>query len=110
MIGLTTNISSNTSVQMAADPAMRGRVMSLYMMVFVGGTPIGGPLLGWVTDTFGARIGFAAGGVVSLVAAAVVGLVLARVVGVRLKMACHRGEPLMAFVPREAEAQLATAA
>jgi MFS family permease len=110
MMGLTTNISSNTSVQMAAEPAMRGRVMSLYMMVFVGGTPIGGPLLGWVTDTFGARIGFAAGGVVSLVAAAVVGLVLARVVGVRLKIGLHKGEPLMAFVPREAEAQLATAA
>ena len=42
---------------MATDPAMRGRVMSLYMMVFVGGTPVGAPIVGWVTDTYGARVG-----------------------------------------------------
>ncbi|WP_256962184.1 MFS transporter, partial [Streptomyces sp. NRRL B-24572] len=59
MIGLTVNITANSAVQMATDPAMRGRVMSLYMMVFAGGTPIGAPLLGWVTDTYGARVGFA---------------------------------------------------
>ncbi|MEV7426279.1 MFS transporter [Streptomyces sp. NPDC091212] len=108
MIGLTVNVSANTSVQMASDPEMRGRVMSLYMMVFVGGTPIGGPLLGWVTDTYGARIGFAAGGVVSLIAAAAVGLVLTRVAGVRLKVDLRGGRPHMAFVPKERE--LATAA
>jgi MFS family permease len=107
MLGLTTNISANTSVQMASDPEMRGRVMSLYMMVFVGGTPIGGPLLGWVTDTYGARIGFAAGGAVSLLAAATIGLVLTRVAGVRLKVDLRGGRPHMAFVPKER--QLTTA-
>lgn len=108
MLGLTTNISANTSVQMASEPEMRGRVMSLYMMVFVGGTPIGGPLLGWVTDTYGARVGFATGGLVSLLAAAAIGLILARVAGVRLKVDLRGGRPHLAFVAKKE--QLATAA
>jgi MFS family permease len=101
MMGMTSNISTNTTVQMASDPEMRGRVMSLYMMVFVGGTPIGGPLLGWVTDTFGARVGFAAGGVVTLTAALVVGFVLVKIVGVRPRMGVRRGLPYVELVPRK---------
>ncbi|MFE4371504.1 MFS transporter [Streptomyces sp. NPDC056835] len=103
MLGMTTNISANTSVQMASDPEMRGRVMSLYMMVFVGGTPIGGPLLGWVTDTYGARVGFATGGLVSLLAAGTIGLILTRVAGVRLKVGLRGGRPHVAFVPKKEE-------
>ncbi|WP_442806405.1 MFS transporter [Streptomyces sp. NBC_01317] len=102
MLGMTTNISANTSVQMAADPTMRGRVMSLYMMVFVGGTPVGGPLLGWVTDTYGARVGFATGGAVSLIAAATIGVILTRVVGVRVKIDLRGGRPHVDLVPRTA--------
>ncbi|WTL50818.1 MFS transporter [Streptomyces sp. NBC_01497] len=111
MMGMTTNISANTTVQMAAEPAMRGRVLSLYMMVFVGGTPIGGPLLGWVTDRFGARVGFLAGGGVTLIAALVVGFVLVKVVGVRPRMGVRRGLPYVELVPREGsrrEAELAS--
>ncbi|MFF9849593.1 MFS transporter [Streptomyces litmocidini] len=107
LLGLTVNITANSAVQMATDPAMRGRVMSLYMMVFAGGTPIGAPLLGWVTDTYGARVGFAAGGAISLAAAVLVGLVLARVGGLKVAMGWHRGHPQVRFVPRE---RLATAA
>ncbi|MFD7418563.1 MFS transporter, partial [Kitasatospora purpeofusca] len=83
MLGLTTNITANTSVQMAADPEMRGRVMSLYMMVFAGGTPVGAPIVGWISDTYGARTGFAAGGAISVIAALGVGFALARVGGLR---------------------------
>ncbi|MEX0173392.1 MFS transporter [Streptomyces sp. LMG1-1-1.1] len=107
MIGLTVNITANSAVQMATDPAMRGRVMSLYMMVFAGGTPIGAPLLGWVTDTYGARVGFATGGAISLAAAVVVGLVLARVGGLKVAMGWRHGHPQVRFVARE---RLATAA
>ncbi|MFE5907580.1 MFS transporter [Streptomyces wedmorensis] len=107
MIGLTVNVTANSAVQMATDPAMRGRVMSLYMMVFAGGTPIGAPLLGWVTDTYGARAGFATGGLVSLTAAVVIGLVLARVGGLKVAMRWHHGHPQVRFVARE---RLATAA
>ncbi|GGW66294.1 MFS transporter [Streptomyces lucensis JCM 4490] len=109
VFGLTVNVTANTAVQMATDPAMRGRVMALFMMVFMGGTPLGAPVVGWVTDTYGARIGFALGGVVSAVAAATIGLILARVGGLRLAVGWHRGHPRVTFVPREREA-LATAA
>ncbi|MCM2412552.1 MULTISPECIES: MFS transporter [unclassified Streptomyces] len=107
MIGLTTNISANTSVQMAADPAMRGRVMSLYMMVFAGGTPVGAPIVGWISDAYGVRTGMAVGGAFSLVAALGVGFMLARVGGLRLKVDLRPGRPHVRFVPRD---QLATAA
>ncbi|MFD4376586.1 MFS transporter [Streptomyces sp. NPDC058486] len=110
MIGLTVNITANSAVQMATDPVMRGRVMSLYMMVFAGGTPIGAPLLGWVTDTYGARVGFATGGLVSLAAAAVIGLVLARIGNLKVAMGWRRGHPSVRFVPRVARERLATAA
>ncbi|MGW0879834.1 MFS transporter [Streptomyces sp. NPDC002671] len=107
--GLTVNVTANTAVQMATDPAMRGRVMALFMMVFMGGTPLGAPLVGWVTDTYGPRVGFAAGGAVSAAAAAVIGLVLARTGGLRLSVGWHQGHPRVRFVPRDRE-QLATAA
>ncbi|WKE71086.1 MFS transporter [Streptomyces sp. WP-1] len=109
IFGLTVNVTANTTVQMATDPAMRGRVMSLFMMVFMGGTPLGAPVIGWITDTYGARVGFALGGVVSAVAAGVIGLVLARVGGLRLSVGWERGTPRLRFVPRQRE-ELATAA
>ncbi|MCK7627539.1 MFS transporter [Streptomyces sp. RS10V-4] len=102
MVGLTINVTANSSVQMATDPAMRGRVMSLFMMVFMGGTPLGAPVVGWVTDAYGPRIGFLAGGVVSAAAAALVGLALARAGGLRLKVDLRRGHRHVAFVPRAA--------
>ncbi|MFJ3900211.1 MFS transporter [Streptomyces sp. NPDC090025] len=110
MIGLTVNISANSAVQMATDPVMRGRVMSLYMMVFAGGTPIGAPLLGWVTDTYGARVGFAIGGLVSLVAAAVIGLILAKVGGLKVALGWQHGHPSVRFVPVGRRPELAAAA
>ena len=53
-----------------ADPAMRGRVLALQAMVFLGSTPIGGPLLGAICDAFGARSGILVGGLAALAAAA----------------------------------------
>jgi MFS family permease len=106
--GLTVNVTANTAVQMGTDPAMRGRVMALFMMVFMGGTPLGAPVVGWITDAYGPRVGFAAGGVVSALAAATVGLALARVGGLRLSVGWHNGHPHVRFVPRRRE--LATAA
>ncbi|MEU2394317.1 MFS transporter [Streptomyces sp. NPDC007369] len=98
MFGLTVNVTANASVQTATDPEMRGRVMALYMMVFTGGTPIGAPLVGWITDTYGPRIGMAAGGAVSLAAAAGVAVVLSRVGNLRLSVSRHG----VAFVPSKA--------
>ncbi|MCB5178347.1 MFS transporter [Streptomyces antimicrobicus] len=102
MFGLTVNVVANSSVQMAVDPEMRGRVMALYMMVFTGGTPVGAPLVGWVTDHYGARTGMAAGGVVSLAAAVAVGLVLARIGDLHLRVG-RRG---VTFVPNRQQREL----
>ncbi|MEU1665145.1 MFS transporter [Streptomyces sparsogenes] len=103
IFSLTFNVTANSNVQLATDPAMRGRVMSLFMMVFVGGTPLGGPLVGWLTDTYGARVGFAAGGLVSAAAAVAVGLILVRAGGLRVKVDLRPGRRHLTFVPRAAE-------
>ncbi|MEV7615839.1 MFS transporter [Streptomyces sp. NPDC089799] len=103
MFGLTVNVVANSSVQMATDPEMRGRVMALFMMVFTGGTPLGAPLVGWITDHFGPRIGMAAGGAVALAASVVVGLVLARVGDLRMRVTRHG----VVFVPAPRGATLA---
>jgi MFS family permease len=60
----------NSSLQLAAEPAMRGRVMALYSMVFLGSTPIGGPLTGWLSQTIDPRAGLVLGGIAGLAAAA----------------------------------------
>jgi len=59
---------SNAVVQLATTPAMRGRVLALLAVVFLGSTPIGGPITGWISETFGARWAIALGAVTSLVA------------------------------------------
>ncbi|MGF6888300.1 MFS family permease [Nocardia sp. GAS34] len=97
LLGLTFNTLSNSMVQLATEPMMRGRVMSLYMMVFTGGTPIGGPIVGWVTERYGPRTGLFACGAVSALAALVVARILARSSGLRIRIS-RRG---VAFIPRE---------
>ena len=52
---LTMITAANTFMQLNTDPAMRGRVMALYMMIFIGGTPLGAPLVGWIGEVAGAR-------------------------------------------------------
>jgi len=52
---LTVLTTANSMVQLSVDPAMRGRVMALYMAVFMGGTPLGSPLIGWIGSAWGPR-------------------------------------------------------
>jgi len=61
--------TANTTLQLSSDPAMRGRVMALYGLLFLGSTPVGGPLLGWISQEWGPRFGLVLGGVLSLAAA-----------------------------------------
>ena len=75
---LAFSTAANSSVQLGTDPAMRGRVMALYLMCFMGGTPLGAPAIGWVAEVFGPRWGMVGGGIISALAAAVTGLLLAR--------------------------------
>ena len=69
---LTMLNAANTTVQLSVSPVMRGRVMALYMMVVMGGTPLGAPVVGWVGATFGARWTLLGGGAMT-----VLGVVLA---------------------------------
>ncbi len=59
---LTMITAANATVQLSVSPELRGRVLALYMMILMGGTPIGAPIVGWVGDTFGARWTLIGGG------------------------------------------------
>lgn len=69
--------TGNSTLQLAAEPHMRGRVMALWAVAFLGSTPIGGPIAGVVSQEFGGRAGLALGAIACLVAAAA-GAVAAR--------------------------------
>ena len=83
--GLVFSVAANSFVQLGADPQLRGRVMALYFTCFLGGTPIGSPLIGWVAERWGAPWGFVLGGVVAVAAAGVAAAWLARGRRVRLE-------------------------
>jgi len=61
--------TANTTLQLGSSEAMRGRVMALYALVFLGTTPVGGPIVGWIAQHVGARFGFVIGGVATILAA-----------------------------------------
>ncbi len=69
--------TGNTTLQLAADPSMRGRVMALWFVAFQGSTPIGGPIVGWVMEQAGARAGLYLAAATCLLAAGL-GLVTVR--------------------------------
>jgi len=60
----------NATLQLSSTPEMRGRVMGLWAVAFLGSTPIGGPIVGWVGEHIGPRYGLGLGGVATLLAAA----------------------------------------
>jgi MFS family permease len=69
----TVTTTTNSTMQLSTEPAMRGRVMAIFLAIALGGTPLGAPVVGWVADTFGPRwaLGVAAA---SGFAAAIVGI------------------------------------
>ena len=75
---LTFSTTANAMVQLGSDPALRGRVMALFVLVFLGGTPIGAPIVGWLAETFGPRSSLVAGGAICAVASVWAALWLAR--------------------------------
>jgi MFS family permease len=108
---ITFMTTANSYVQTTTDPTMRGRVMALYMAIFVGGTPIGAPIVGWVANEFGPRWAIGVGAASGL-AAAIAGVVWMIVSNdLRLRRHPSRGIRLMithSVTPREeAEEDLA---
>lgn len=90
--------ASNSLVQLSSNVAIRGRVMSLYVLVLLGGQAIGGPLMGQIVDHFGAHVGMVVAGGVPAAAAAVVGLVLARRGGLHLAVRMRHHMPVPSIV------------
>ena len=81
--------SANAYVQTTTAPAMRGRVMALYMAIFAGGTPLGAPLVGWIANIAGPRwaLGVAAISGIAAAAVAIAWMVVAR--NLRLHLDSH---------------------
>ena len=73
---LVTMINANSFVQNATDPYIKGRVMGLYLLAFMGGTPFGSPLIGWMCQKIGVRETISACGVIAASAAFIISLVL----------------------------------
>jgi MFS family permease len=78
LVMLTFTTAANSSVQLGVEPTMRGRVMALYLVCFMGGTPIGAPIIGWVAGAFGPRWGLIGGGLICLLATLSLATVIAR--------------------------------
>ncbi|WP_020502114.1 MFS transporter [Sciscionella marina] len=74
---LTFTTAANSTVQLSVSPAMRGRVMGIYMLMMLGGNPIGGPVSGWLAAQFGGRAPMVVGGIIAVLVACTGGLVLA---------------------------------
>ena len=95
LVGLgIANISFNTLartlLQLGAEPTMQGRVIALHAIVFLGSTPIGGPMIGWICEQFGARTGLLVSGLVPALAALALMPTLRRV---RLRAAQAEEQP-----------------
>src|SRR5690606_12653196 len=65
---VTMMTTANGYVQTTTDPALRGRVLALYMAVIMGSTPIGAPIAGWIVDAFGPRASITVGGFAGVLA------------------------------------------
>ncbi len=83
VISMTT--AANSFVQLGVAAEMRGRVMGIYMLVFLGGAPLGAPLTGLVAQHPGTRLAIVGGGVISVAAAVVVAVLIARYRGVPMR-------------------------
>jgi len=90
--------SGNPLVQLTATPEVRGRVMSVWVLVVLGGQGIGGPLMGGIVDVLGARGGMLIAGGVPAVAGVVLSVLLARRGSLRLAVSSHR--PMVAITAR----------
>ena len=109
--------AANSMVQLTTDPVMRGRVMALYMAIFVGGTPLGAPIVGWVANAFGPRWALAVGAASGILAAALslFWMIKYRHLRVRLRLArprllvTHDGDAARRRIERELRANEALA-
>ena len=82
---LTFTTTANSIVQLGSAPHVRGRVMALYILVFLGGTPVGAPLIGALAEAFGPRSSIVVGGLVTALSGLVAAIVMTRVRELRVE-------------------------
>jgi MFS family permease len=85
LTALTMMTAANAFVQMSVAPHIRGRVMALYMAIFMGGTPLGAPVLGWVAEEFGGRWTLVGGGALTMVGTLLATLLFTRRTGLVIR-------------------------
>jgi MFS family permease len=92
--------AANSLVQLSTNLGIRGRVMSLYVLVLLGGQAVGGPLMGWIVESFGPHVGVAISGLVPVVAAVAFGIHLARRSELTMRVSLRRREPFVSIISR----------
>ncbi|MBW3608029.1 MAG: MFS transporter [Actinobacteria bacterium] len=90
---LTFTTTANAVIQLGSAPHVRGRVMALYILVFLGGTPLGAPLIGTLAEAFGPRSSIVLGGVVTALSGIVAALVMTRLRSLRREPHLVRRRP-----------------
>jgi MFS family permease len=90
---LTFTTTANATIQLGTAPEVRGRVMALYILVFLGGTPAGAPLIGALAEAFGPRAGIVVGGLVTAASGVVAAVVMLRLRSLRLEPHLVRRRP-----------------
>lgn len=104
------NALAKTTLQLAAVPSMRGRVMALWSVAWLGSTPIGGPIVGWIGQSFGARWSLVVGGLAAVLAGLLGYASLAKIDRRALATAAAIADvAAMEPVPEPAAAQVSTA-
>jgi predicted MFS family arabinose efflux permease len=101
-VSVTFAASVNSTLQLAAAPEMRGRVMALYSVVFLGSTPIGSPLVGWLAEVGGPRTGLLLGAIAALGTGLVARAAFARADARRVRTRTarsHHGRPAVSIGP-----------
>ncbi len=90
LAALTFTTAALSTVQLRTDANMRGRVIALYMVAFMGGTPFGAPVIGWIGETFGPRFGIVGGGAICVLASLLITFDVARRRGLGAADVAHR--------------------
>lgn len=92
--------AANSLVQMSSNVQIRGRVISLYILVLLGGQALGGPLMGWVVEQVGPHLAMTISGLVPALAATVIAVLIARTASLRLRVGLRGRRPVIAIVNR----------
>jgi len=92
--------AANSLVQMSSNIGIRGRVMSVYVLILLGGQAIGGPVMGWIVEAFGPETGMIVSGAVPLAAAVVIGIFLARRGHLTMRVSLRTPQQMFSIVRR----------